>query len=100
MATGLIDVGIIKPELAGSFAAGYRGAEQSRQQLAQEKQQTELGQMKLEQLKQDRASLLQLQDSLKAAGKDPDPIKVFDALIATGNPDYVMKGIDGKRRLT
>lgn len=99
MATGLIDVGIIKPELAGSFAAGYRGAEQARQKAGLVQQETEMNQMKLEQLKQDRASLLQLQDSLKAAGKDPDPIKVFDALIATGKPDYVMKGIDGKRRL-
>lgn len=100
MATGLIDVGIIKPELAGSFAAGYRGAEQARQKAGLVQQETEINQMKLDQLKQDRAGLLQLQDSLKAAGKDPDPIKVFDALIATGNPDYVMKGIDGKRRLT
>lgn len=99
MATGLIDVGIIKPELAGSFAAGYRGAEQARQKAGLVQQETEMNQMKLEQLKQDRASLLQLQNSLKAAGKDPNPIKVFDALIATGNPDYVMKGIDGKRRL-
>jgi len=97
---GLIDVGIIKPELANSFAAGYRGAEQSRNLLAQQKQDTEMGQMKLEQLKNDRTALLQLQDSLRSAGKDPDPVKVFDALIATGNPDYVMKGMDGKRRLT
>ena len=100
MATGLIDVGIIKPELAGSFAAGYRGAEQARQRAGLVQQETEMNQMKLEQLKQDRAGLLQLQESLKAAGKDPDPIKVFDALIASGNPDYVMKGMDGKRRLT
>lgn len=97
---GLIDVGIIKPELANSFAAGYRGAEQSRNLLAQQKQDTEMGQMKLEQLKNDRMALLQLQDSLKSAGQDPNPVRVFDALIATGNPDYVMKGMDGKRRLT
>lgn len=90
---GLIDVNILKPELATSFAAGYRGAEQARQQ-------NEMNQLKLDQLKQDRAAMLQLQDSLKAAGKDTDLNKVFDALIATGNPDYVMKGIDGKRRLT
>lgn len=97
---GLIDVGIIKPELANSFAAGYRGAEQSRNLLAQQKQDTEMGQMKLEQLKNDRMALLQLQDSLKSAGQDPNPVRVFDALIATGKPDYVMKGIEGKRRLT
>lgn len=100
MATGLIDVGIIKPELANSFATGYRGAEQARQKAGLVQQETEMNQMKLEQLKNDRTALLQLQDSLRSAGKDPDPVKVFDALIATGKPDYVIKGIDGKRRLT
>lgn len=89
---GLIDVNILKPELAGSFAAGYRGAEQARQQ-------SEMNQMKLDQLKQDRAAMIQLQEQLKSVGKDPDLDKVFDALIATGNPDYVMKGMDGKQRL-
>lgn len=103
---GLIDVGIIKPELAGSFAAGYRGAEQARQQSAQAEQQLARGrqqmqydEMKMEQLKQDREMMLQLQQRLKAAGQDPDLDKVFDALIATGNPDYVMKGMEGKQRL-
>ena len=90
---GLIDVGIMRPELSNALAAGYQGAETQRQQ-------TEINQIKLDQLKQDRAAMVQLQDSLKAAGKDPDLNKVFDALIATGNPDYVMKGIDGKRRLS
>lgn len=89
---GLIDVNILKPELATSFAAGYRGAEQARQQ-------NEMNQMKLDQLKQDRAAMIQLQERLKATGQDPDLDKVFDALIATGNPDYVMKGMDGKQRL-
>lgn len=103
---GLIDVNILKPELATSFAAGYRGAEQARQrsalaeqQLAQEKQQFEMNQTKLEQLKQDRAAMIQLQERLRSVGQDPDLDKVFDALIATGNPDYVMKGMDGKQRL-
>lgn len=90
---GTIDFGLLKPELAGSFAAGYRGAEQARQQ-------TEMNQIKLDQLKQDRAMLTQLQDQLRAAGKDPDPVKIFDALIQSGNPDYVMKGIEGRRRLS
>ena len=89
---GLIDVNILKPELAGSFAAGYRGAEQARQQ-------SEMNQMKLDQLKQDRAAMVQLQERLKAAGQDPDLDKVFDALISTGNPDYVTKGLEGKERL-
>lgn len=89
---GLIDVGITKPELANAFATGYEGARQGRQQF-------EMNQLKLDQLKQDRAAMLDLQQRLKAAGHDPDLNKVFDALIATGNPDYVMKGMEGKQRL-
>lgn len=96
---GLIDVNILKPELATSFAAGYRGAEQARQKAGLLQQETEMNQMKLDQLKQDRAAMIQLQERLKATGQDPDLDKVFDALIATGNPDYVMKGMDGKQRL-
>lgn len=96
---GLIDVGIIKPELAGAFGAGYRGAEQERQKAAQTAQQMQFDAMKLQQLQQDRQMMLDLQSRLKAAGQDPDLDKVFDALIATGNPDYVMKGTEGKQRL-
>lgn len=89
---GLIDFGITKPELAGSFGAGYAQAEQTRQTQ-------QANQMKLDQLKSDREAMIQLQSQLKAAGHDPDLNKVFDALIASGNPDYVMKGVEGKQRL-
>lgn len=89
---GLIDYGIIRPELSNALARGYQESQTQRQQ-------TEMNQMKLDQLKQDRQMMVQLQDQLKSAGKDPDLNKVFDALIATGNPDYVLKGMDGKRRL-
>jgi hypothetical protein len=103
---GLIDVGILRPELAGAFGAGYRSSQQARQQateaeqqLAMNRQKLQMDEMTMERLREDRAAMLQLQDRLKAAGQDPDLNKVFDALIATGNPDYVTKGIDGKRRL-
>lgn len=86
------DFNIIKPELAGSFGAGYRASQENRMA-------TEENQLKLDQLKADRQAMLQFQEQLKAAGRDPDVGKVFDAMIATGNPDYVMKGMDGKRRL-
>jgi hypothetical protein len=43
--------------------------------------------------------MVQFQQQLKSAGKDPDLNKLFDSMIATGNPDYAMKGIEGKRRL-
>lgn len=103
---GLIDVGILKPELAGSFAAGYRGAEQARQrsaqaeqELARGRQQIQMDEMTMKRLQEDRAAMLQLQDRLKAAGQDPDLEKVFDAFASSGIPDYVMKGAEGKRRL-
>lgn len=86
------DFNIIKPELAGSFGAGYRASQENRMA-------TEQNQIQLEQLKSDRESMIQLQNQLKAAGKNPDLDQVFDALISTGKPDYVMKGIDGKKRL-
>tara|TARA_R110000868_G_scaffold89184_2_gene248339 strand:+ start:2349 stop:3779 length:1431 start_codon:yes stop_codon:yes gene_type:complete len=86
------DFNIIKPELAGSFGAGYRASQENRMS-------TEQNQIQLEQLKSDRESMIQLQNQLKAAGKNPDLDQVFDALIATGKPDYVVKGIDGKKRL-
>lgn len=95
---GLIDVGILKPELAGSFAAGYRGAEQARQESQQKQQQFEMNQMKLEQLKQDRAALTDLQAKLRARGQSDDPTFFFRSLIETGNPDYVAKGYEGLQR--
>lgn len=88
---GLIDVNILKPELSNALAAGYRGAEQARQQ-------SEMNQMKLEQLKQDRAMLTELQTKLKAAGQSTDPNEFFKALIQTGNPDYMAKGYEGMQR--
>jgi hypothetical protein len=60
---------------------------------------TEQNQIQLDQLKSDREAMIQLQNQLKAAGKNPDLDQVFDALISTGKPDSVMKGIDGKKRL-
>lgn len=86
------DFNIIKPELAGSFGAGYRSSQENRMA-------TEENQIKLDQLKSDRQAMIQLQEQLKANGHDPDLNKVFDAFIATGKPEYVIKGMDGKKRL-
>lgn len=102
---GLIDVGLIKPELAGAFAAGYRGADvarqqaqQAEQQLARGRQQMELDQMTIDRLKEDRKVMLDFQAKLKAIGQDPDLDKLFDAMIATGRPDYMTQGLEGKKR--
>lgn len=88
---GLIDVGIIRPELSNALAAGYQQAQQTRQQ-------NEMNQMKLEQLKQDRAMLNDLQTKLRAAGQSDDPNQFFKAMIQTGNPDYMAKGYEGLQR--
>jgi len=85
---GLIDVSILKPGLAG---ATYREAEQA-------KQQTELNQIKLEQLKQDAIALKDLRVKMRAAGQSDDPNVFFRALIQTGKPEYMEKGYEGLRR--
>ena len=104
--SGLIDASILKPELANSLAEGYRQSREERHKremdratLATLEQQRESTQMTLERLKQEREMMLDLQSKLKAIGRDPDLNKVFDAFIASGNPDYVMKGYEGKRKL-
>jgi hypothetical protein len=86
------DFNIIKPELAGSFGAGYRASQENRMA-------TEENQIKLEQLKSDHQALMQMQAQLKAAGRDPDPDKIFQVFIDSGKPDYVMKGVEGRKRL-
>ena len=88
---GLINFGMTQPESAGAFAAGYNQAEQTRQTQ-------QMNQAKLDQLKSDRDAMLQLQSQLKSMGKDTDLGKVADVMIATGHPDYVMKGLDLKSR--
>ena len=104
--SGLIDASILKPEMANSLAEGYRQSREERHKremdrvtLATLEQQRESTQMTLERLKQEREMMLGLQSELKAIGRDPDLNKVFDVFIASGNPDYVMKGYEGKRKL-
>ena len=104
--SGLIDASILKPELANSLAEGYRQSGEERHNrdmdratLATLEQQRESNQLTLERLKQEREMMLDLQSKLKAIGRDPDLNKVFDVFIASGNPDYVMKGYEGKRKL-
>ena len=104
--SGLINASILKPELANSLAEGYRQSREERHKremdrvtLATLEQQRESNQLTLERLKQEREMMLDLQSKLKAIGRDPDLNKVFDVFIASGNPDYVMKGYEGKRKL-
>ena len=109
---GLIDVGILKPELAGSFAAGYRGAEEQRNALAQRQQQAaqaeqqlasgrqrlQMDEMTMQRMQEDRAALTGLQAKLRAAGQSDDPKVFFKALTESNDPNIIMKGIEGLQR--
>lgn len=95
---GLISANILRPELASSFATGYQQAEEQRNRLATQAQQREVAQFNLDRAKEDYATMRQLQQQLVAAGKDPDMGKVADALIASGNPNYMLKGMELKQR--
>jgi hypothetical protein len=106
MANGLVNYGIIKPELATSFAQGFQQAQTEdlrRKVLEQEMAGREVTQQfnkeKLAQLRQDREAMVKLQQDLVSRGQNPDLDFVFDTMIKSGIPDYVTKGIEGKRRL-
>lgn len=93
MANGLINYGLLDPKLSSSFSTGYKEAEENRVQ-------SEASQIKLDQLKQDRQMMTQFQQQLRSMGKNPDLGVIFDALIATGKPEYVAQGVEGHRRLS
>jgi hypothetical protein len=109
---GLIDVGILKPELAGSFAAGYRGAEEQRNALAQRQQQAaqaeqqlasgrqrlQMDEMTMQRMQEDRAALTGLRARLRAAGQSDDPKVFFRVLAESDDPNVMMKGIEGLQR--
>lgn len=96
---GLINYGLIDPSLTNALSAGYRGAEQNRLKTQADTRAAQVSQMNLEDLKRNRETMLKLQSDLVAAGHDPDLNKVFDALIATGDPNHVTQGIAGKQHL-
>jgi len=109
---GLIDVGILKPELAGSFAAGYRGAEEQRNALAQRQQQAaqaeqqlasgrqrlQMDEMTMQRMQEDRAALTGLRAKLRAAGQSDDPQVFFRVMAESDDPNIMMKGIEGLQR--
>jgi hypothetical protein len=89
---GMVDFGIVKPELAGSFGAGMQASQENRMR-------TEEAQLKLDELKRNRDDAVRLQEQLKSLGQDPDLNKYMDALLATGRPEYVQMAIEGKQKL-
>lgn len=87
MANGLVNYGLVNPELAD-----YAGQQQQRVK-------TQLGKLELERLTNERQIMLDFQKQLADRGQNPDLDFVFDTMIKTGNPDYVTKGLEGKRKL-
>ncbi len=78
---------------------GPRGFMQGFTQGQTEQVAMEANQLKLQELKRDRDEMMQLQEQLKGMGQDPDLDKFLDAYIATGRPEYVKMGIEGKQKL-
>ena len=78
---------------------GPRGFMQGFTQGQTEQVAMETNQLKLQELKRDRDEMMQLQEQLKGMGQDPDLDKFLDAYIATGRPEYVKMGVEGKQKL-
>ena len=81
------------------FMQGFQQGQE--QQMTEDINRTNLetGRFKLDELKRDRAEMLQLQTQLKGMGQDPDLDKLMDVYVSSGRPDYVKMGIEGKQKL-
>jgi hypothetical protein len=89
MANGLVDYSIIKPGLSFDVM----------RQNEQQRIKTGIDNLELERLTNERKTMLDFQKQLADMGQNPDLGVVFDSMIKTGNPDYVNKGLEGKRKL-
>lgn len=67
---GLIDVGILKPELGNALAAGYNQAEERRNLLAQQQQQRQLGEIQLQNALREQRMAGEEEAAYKTAGSD------------------------------
>lgn len=81
------------------FMQGYEQGQQQR--MAQETNQIaqDTSRFKLDELKQDRQEMLQLQAQLKSLGQDPNPRTFLQTLKNTGRPEYVKMAIEGMQKL-
>jgi hypothetical protein len=67
---GLIDFGIIKPELAGSFGAGFRASRDERNALARQAQAQQLGDIQLQNAMREQRMAGEEEAAYKTAGSD------------------------------
>jgi hypothetical protein len=101
MATGLIDYGIVKPELAGAFGAGIRAQQDERMQNQLAQQKLAMGQMQQEQaglqlqdFKRRQSALDQLVTKAQQSGRTGTPKEyaqqLYDYAIAAREPKLIM----------
>ena len=101
MATGLIDYGIVKPELAGAFGAGVRAQQDERMQNQLAQQKLAMGQMQQEQaglqlqdFKRRQSALDQLVSKAQQSGRTGTPKEyaqqLYDYAIAAREPKLIM----------
>jgi len=67
---GLIDFGIIKPELAGSFGAGFRASQEDRNALARQAQAQQLTDLQLQNALREQRMAGEEEAAYKTAGND------------------------------
>ena len=81
------------------FAQGFEQGQEQRMTEDINRTNLETGRFKLDELKRDRAEMMQLQTQLKGMGQDPDLDKLMDVYVRSGRPDYVKMGLEGKQKL-
>ena len=81
------------------FLQGFEQGQEQRVVDETNRTTQEVNRFKLEELKRDRAEMMQLQEQLKGMGQDPDLDKLMDVYARSGRPDYVKMGLEGKQKL-
>jgi hypothetical protein len=81
------------------FTQGFQQADAQMRVDETNRTSQEINRFKLEELKRDRAEMMQLQEQLKGMGQDPDLDKLMDVYARSGRPDYVKMGLEGKQKL-
>jgi hypothetical protein len=81
------------------FSQGFSQGRKEKTASEMDRLTLESGRFKMDEMKRDRAEMLELQEKLKGLGQDPDLNKFFDTISATGNPKYVEMANQGRQKL-
>jgi len=89
-----IDFGIIKPELAGSFGAGFRASQQEREARETNALNLKIKKEELDAFQQDRQKLLEFRDEMAKVGKNGNPRQISRVFLSSGIPDQMKLGAE------